>query len=504
MGMKWCSIMGVSEDVRQLLTEATPAGTYARRELTKLRPDLFGRIYFPDHLTLDGVGVSFSAFHRDLCRKARRWARQDLEPAEVREAWVAPRGSGKSTWVFLILSAWALAHEHRKFIAAYADTATQAEQHLATLKREFDVNPLLRRDYPDLCTPAKRPSGSSVSDNQRMFIAESGSVIMARGIDSSTLGAKVGSRRPDLLLFDDIEPEESNYSVDQKEKRLNTILSAVFPMNLNAVVLFCGTTTMPQSIIHDLVCQVTEKDHEERPRWPERENISVNYYPALVEDEAGDQVSLWPQRWSTEYLRSIAHTRAFSLNYMNNPLARDGDFWTTDDFHYRKVETLTHALLSIDPAVTSTSRSDYTALAVIGYSAIEKIAVVRHVRAVRIPPGEQLRSLILRILEQFPDIAGVLIEDNQGKDLWKLVLHHMPVPVKTVHQSAPKQVRAADLLAHYQKHRVVHEQSMPVLEGQMVSFPKGANDDLVDAVGAGVAVFLGKKRKPGTGSLPYV
>jgi phage terminase large subunit-like protein len=496
--------LAVPPGVRDLLVDPTVAGSHARRELTRDRPDLFGRVYFPDHLHLDGVGVSFSAFHRDLCRKARRWMRQDLAPAEAREAWVAPRGSGKSTWVFLILSAWALAHRHRKFIAAYADTATQAEQHLATLKREFDTNPLLRLDFPELCTPAKRPSGSSVSDNQRMFIAESGAVIMARGIDSSTLGAKVGSRRPDLLLFDDIEPEESNYSVDQKEKRLNTILSAVFPMNLNAVVLFCGTTTMPQSIIHDLVCQVTEKDHDERPAWPQRENISVNYYPALLGDGDGELVSLWPQRWSTTYLQSIAHTRAFALNYMNNPLARDGDFWTADDFHYRKVDTLTHQLLSIDPAVTSSSRSDFTALAVIGYSAVEKIAVVRHVRAVKVPPGEQLRSLVLRILDGYPDIAGIMIESNQGGDTWKAILHHMPVPVKTVHQRAPKEVRAADLLAHYQRGRVFHEQALPAAEGQMVSFPKGANDDLVDAIGAGVQVFLGKKKTAGVKSAAYV
>jgi hypothetical protein len=46
------------------------------------------------------------------------------------------------------------------------------------------------------------------------------------------------------------------------------------------------------------------------------------------------------------------------------------------------------------------------------------------------------------------------------------------------------------------------------LEAQMVSFPKGANDDLVDAAGAGCAVFLSKflkqPKKAGVRAAAYV
>ena len=477
------------------LDEFTPEGRHARRELTRDRPDLFGLLYFRHHLELDGK-VTFSRFHHDLCGRAREWMRRDLAPAEVREAWVAPRGSGKSTWVFGVLSCWALAHEHRKFIAAYADTATQAQQHLSSLKREFDTNELLRYDFPDLCNSAKRPTGSSVSDNRGLFIAESGSVIMARGIDSSTLGAKVGTQRPDCILLDDIEPEESNYSDDQKDKRLATILSALFPMNLNAVVLFVGTTTMPGSIIHDLVRQHTERDHAERPTWPQEENIRVNYYPALLDHPDGTQASLWPERWSTNYLQSISHTRSFALNYMNNPMARDGEYWHLEDFRHGDMPGLTHQLLSIDPAVTDKIKSDFTALVVVAYSAPAQRCLIRYAKAVKVPPGEQLRQTVLAILDEYPSTTGVLVETNQGGDTWRAILHDLPVPIKAVHQSAAKETRAADLLVHYQRGRVVHEHKLPNLEGQMVGFPRAANDDLVDACGSGVAVFLDKLLRP--------
>ena len=475
-----------------------------RRALCALDPLLFALLYFPHHLRSSETGeqISFSEFHIDLCEAAKRWHRQNLGPAEIREAWVAPRGSGKSSWSFLILPLWALAHGHRRYCAAFADSATQAEQHLTSVKRELEGNALLRYDYPDLCAPAIRLKGSNVSDNRALYVARSGAVFSAKGIDSSVLGAKVGSRRPDLLTLDDTEPDEANYSVYQKDKRLGTILNTILPMNDRAVVQIVGTTTMPGSIIDDLVKSTVLIEPAD---WVRDEKIVARIYPALITDpETGEERSMWPQRWGLEYLQSIRHTRSFMLNLQNDPLARDGDYWTLDDIRHGTLPALTHQVLSIDPAVTSKERSDFTALAVIGFYAPERRAVVRDAWALRVAPGEALRARVLAILETFPNIAGVLVESNQGGDTWKAILHHLPVPVRTVHQTAPKEVRAARLLNHYQLGRVVHERRLLEAEAQLVSFPKGVHDDLVDVIGQGVEVFLGKKKQANVTSGSYL
>lgn len=469
-----------------------------RRELTRNRPLLFSLLYLRHHLSSPETGdrISFSRFHLDFFEHAKQWARRDLGPAEIREAWIAPRGSGKSTLAFLATPLWALSHQHRMFVLAFADSATQAEKHLTSAKREIDSNELLRRDYPELCRPAARPTGATLADNRSLYIAESGAVFSAMGIDSSVLGAKIGSRRPDLLLFDDVEPSGSNYSAYQKDKRLATITDAVFPMNDRAVVQICGTVTMPGSIIHDCA-RVIQQPGEEPAQWVVDEKIRAHTYPAIMHDpDTGLEVSLWPERWNLAYMQSIASTRSFRLNMMNDPLAADGEYWQVGDFRHGEVPGLTAQLLSIDPAVTDRSKSDFTGLAVIGYSAPLQRCVVRYARAVKIPPGEQLRQLVLAILDEFPHTQGVLVEINQGGSVWDAILHDLPVKLKTVHQSAPKESRAADLLTHYQRGRVYHEQPLAALESQMVSFPKGANDDLVDAVGSGVAVFLDKLLRP--------
>jgi phage terminase large subunit-like protein len=204
------------------------------------------------------------------------------------------------------------------------------------------------------------------------------------------------------------------------------------------------------------------------------------------------------------YMQEIRHTRAFRKNMQNDPMAADGDYWTDEDFAYGCPSPLTHQLLSIDPAVTSKKKSDFTALAVIGHSKPRMECVVRWARTFKIPPGEQLRALVLRTLDAFPDVAGVVVETNQGGDTWRAILHGLPVVLRTVHQHEPKEVRAARLLNHYQRRRVVHEQRLHAVEEQMVGFPKAPNDDLVDAVGTGVEVFLGRKQVASVRTASYV
>lgn len=471
---------------------ADPEG---RRTITRTSPILFALIYMRHHLVAPETGgeVTFSRFHWDLADSARQWIRDDLGPGELREAWVAPRGSGKSTWLFGILPIWALAHGHRRYIAAFADSGPQAQQHLLSVKRELDTNQLLRRDFPGLVTPARRPSGTTVSDNQGLLLTASGAVFQAKGIDSSTLGAKVGNQRPDLLLFDDIEPSASNYSPYQKEKRQDTILSAVFPMALNGVVTFAGTTTMHGSVMHDIARQATDPGN--CPEWVAQENIKTRYYPAIVTQDDGTEASLWPERWPVEYLQSIRKTRSFAMNYMNTPISADGAYWSPEHWNYDVPETVTRLVLSVDPAVTTKTHSDYTGLAVVGYDPNVGRCSVVHTAQVKLTPGA-LRAHILKLLDRYPAIKAVLIEDNQGKDLWPQILAPLPAKLIQIHQDVKKEVRASQALDYYDSGWVAHAGPQPAFEEQALVFPNGANDDVVDAVTTALIWFLKDRKRP--------
>jgi hypothetical protein len=377
-------LVGIDE---RLLT--LPEG---RRVLTELDPLLFALVYLPHHLhgPETGDAISFSEAHFEWCELAKRYIRpiNTFEPGDLRDAIIAPRGLGKSTWWFLVFPMWMAAHGHRSFLAAFANSDTQATDHLGTFKREIETNALLRYDFPKLCTPAKRPSGVSISDSQRMYIAESGFVFTGRGIDSQVLGLKIGSRRPDHIVLDDIEGTEGNYSSNQKISRLKTLVSGILPMNNKASVTMAGTVAIPGAIIDDIAAK---QRGEQYPVWVDDERFTPRYFDVIQTDEHGNERSLWPERWSMDWINSVRRTRAFQSQMRNDPMAADTAFWSGEDFVIRTDVAITHQLLSIDPAVTAHEKSDFTALAVIGYSATKGVCVVRGAWQVRIPPGEKLR-----------------------------------------------------------------------------------------------------------------
>ena len=473
----------------------------AMREACRYDPMLFAVWYLGHHLVDESTGgvITFSSFHAEMCRRALEWTRPTPPPRSQRHADIAPRESGKSTWKFLLLLLWAAAYGHLRFIVAFADAGPQAEMHLATFKRELANNERLRHDFPDLCAPGLL-RGVSDSDTKSMYIARSGFVFGAKGIDAKTLGMKVGARRPDMIVLDDIEPNESNYSEYQKEQRLATLLDAILPLSIHARVELSGTTTMPGSIVHDLVKTVSDTE-DDPPAWVADSRFQVHHHLPFEQDDEGNEVSVWPEKWPTEFLHEIRATRGFSLNYMNDPLAIDGAYWTRDSFSYGSTFTAARTLLVLDPAVTTKEKSDFTGVAVVaGNKAVPvtQDGKTRHVAKARVEfaaqvklaPGAPLRQYCLRMLETYPEIGGILVETNNGGDVWDVsVLHDMPVKVVTVWSEDPKEVRAANCLAKYDRGLVEHAHRLPAAETQMIAFPRG-HDDIVDAIGSGVRYFV--------------
>jgi len=505
---------------RSLLADPGGGGVAWRRAQTRLDPMLFALVYLRHHLRGPATRgqITFCDAHLDWCREALGWVVPAHGPRQNRDVYVAPRELGKSTWFFLILPLWAAAHGHRKFIAAFADAGTQAEMHLQTFKNELENNSLLQRDFADLCEPATRYRGATQSDTKGLTIRKSGFVFGARGADSKTLGMKVGERRPDMLILDDIEPGEDQYSEYQVKGRLTTITDVIFPLSEYASVVMAGTVTLPGSIVHQLVKSVTEPE-EEQPEWIAEQNMRVHYYPPILVNDDGTERSIWPAKWPLEYLKAIEHTRSYLKNFANSPMGMDGDYWTKDDFQYAEIPGKTRVVLSIDPADKTKNTSDWTGLAVVGWAPPARrtdprstpidandirasvtgglgMCEVMYARPVKLV-GENLRREVLRILEMFPEIGLVLVEVNKGGEHWLDILHHLPCKLQMIDQTVDKKVRAAQALAHYQRRRVVHTSRLTACEEQMVSFPRGPNDDLVDAVGSAVTRLLRRPAQTG-------
>jgi predicted phage terminase large subunit-like protein len=496
--------MTALDRVRAKLAAPAPAGewegpayasTLGRKAATYGDPLAFAVVYLGHHLRDTEGAITLSSIHVEWAESAKLWMRTDPAPMDDRRSEVAPRESGKSTWHFLLLPMWAAAHGHKRFAAAFANTPSQAETQLASFKAELTSNALLRADYPDLCEPKTRGRGTVEADRVSLYHARNDFVFAASGMDSANLGLKVGNTRPDLLIMDDIEPHEANYSPALAAKRLDTLRSAILPLNIRASVVLVGTVTMPGSVVHQIVQTLGKGDREE---WVAEERIVPRHFPALVTADDGTRTSIWPEKWPTEMLLRIEHTRTYLKNYANDPRGNDGPLWSLEDFRSGRPEGVSQILVSIDPAVTQKASSDFTGIAVVGRAPSTNGLVVLGCWQVKLDP-EKLRLRVIDIIEDF-DAGLVLIETNQGGELWHSILHHMPVKVKTVHQSIKKEVRAATAYNAYQRGHVFHAPGgeTAALEAQMTSFPNAPHDDMVDAVTSAVLYFTeGVKRRKG-------
>lgn len=465
-----------------------------RIELTKYDPMLFALTYLPHHLQNAHGEITLSEFHVDLAEYGKNWINPPKNPKENRDAFIAPRECGKSTWIFLILPMWAAAHGHVKFIAAFSDAASQAETHLMSFKNELESNELLQSDYPDLCKPKMVAStGRAMASNSWRIIQENEFIFDANGIDTNSLGKKVFGQRPDLIILDDIEKGEKNYSEYQAGQQKNTVFDDIAPMNIYARMIFVGTTTMPNSVM-DQFRKFSETPDLEELQWIKDQNVNVHYYPAIMQNDDGTERSVWEDKWSLEWLESQRHLRDFAKNYMNRPVNTDGQFWTSEDVIIEELEEYGNTIISIDPAVTKNKISDYTGISILSRGVDEEgksNIYVRHAEQVKMSPSD-IAERVKHLVELF-DVGVLYVEVNQGGDLWKDVFKEVPAKYRSKTQSLSKQIRAGKALNFYQQGKVRHTERFHVLEEQMWSFPKLSHEDVLDSVVSGVLYFLDNK-----------
>lgn len=458
-----------------------------RRGVTRHSPLRFALIYLPDYLRLQGTDlVTFSEFHVDIARSARRWRHQ--EPS--RDAWLGPRGLGKTVWLYLILPLWALAHGHRRFLLALSYTKPQAVGHLANLRMELETNELLRQDFPELL-----PRRIRGAQNTAQTVVASGATIAARGLGETSLGIRSGADRPDLVVIDDAEPSEADYSPAAKGKLLSKLVEGVLPMaSPGAVVQLAGTVTMRGSITHDLVLHALGPDPVE---WVTTTEFVPHYWPGVLTDpETGEERSLWPERWELTDTHLGEHrrgTRSFALNMELNPAPADGSrggtFWKPETFRYDTGFDAREHVLYADVAVTTSNRSDLTAIVVLGVDAARRRAVVEYAWDGRVS-AEQLRQRIHRLHALNPrTLRTVRVEANQGGDLWRSALdsreHPLPpgITFELEHVRGSKRSRLEAALALYEQGRVVHRRPLRELEEQLMAYPDPRqHDDLGDAL----------------------
>lgn len=271
-----------------------------------------------------------------------------------------PRGSGKTT-LCECACIWAVLCGHRSFVALIGAEAGHASEMLESIKTELETNDLLVQDFPEVCYPiarlegiANRASGQICNGQQTRIdwtaqqiilptiqgSRASGAILKVAGITGRIRGMKHKradgqSVRPDLVIIDDPQTDESARSRSQCAAREAILAGAVLglsgPGKRIAGVMPC-TVVFP----HDMADSILDrKKHPEWAgermkmvyRWPDREDLWQRYGDLRSEGlQAGDDGAAatafyrqhrqemdggaevaWPERFEPHELSAIQH-----------------------------------------------------------------------------------------------------------------------------------------------------------------------------------------------------
>lgn len=365
---------------------------HERRDSTYLSLRLFCEIYFPEQFTL-----AWSPDHLMVIEK--------MEQAVLHGglfAMAMPRGSGKTT-LTECAGLWAILHGHRKFVVVIGATQTHAAEIVESLKTELETNELLLQDFPETLFPIHALEGiahrcnGQLCEGERTYIGwtadelilptvkpsrwanveecspylkddgssrASGAIIRVAGITGRIRGMKFKkpsgeSTRPDFVILDDPQTDDSARSVSQSQEREAIIAGAVLglggPGKKIAAVMPC-TVVRPGDMVDRLL------DHNKHPQWngtrtkmvyawPRNEKIWDDYARIRADNlrangkferatefyrqnrpemDEGSRVA-WPERFNSDEISALQHAMnkrlddeaAFFAEYQNDPLPEE-------------------------------------------------------------------------------------------------------------------------------------------------------------------------------------
>jgi hypothetical protein len=259
--------------------ELPPVANPERKSACRLDLEKFLVEYFP-HST---GSTPFSDDHRRIVARM-----QSIALGGGRLCNVVYRGFAKTT-VSINTAIWTVLYGHRRFVPVFGSDAPAAERIIDSIKAELETNEDLYADFPEVCHAIRAMGGvvqrkhSQHYKGERTYIdytakmvvlptiegsAASGAILSSHGLTAASRGLfhrhEGKPRRPDFVIIDDPQTDESAGSPLQVGKRLDIIRKSILRMASHQGSLGCvinATIIQPDDLADQL------SDHARNPSW---------------------------------------------------------------------------------------------------------------------------------------------------------------------------------------------------------------------------------------------
>jgi len=328
--------------------EIPPVKNARRRRKCRQAPAVFLRTYFEEIFS-----NPFSKTQRKMidacmsCIETLGW-----------KALAAERGGGK-TQISMGLAIYAMVYGLRRFVVLLGKNATEANSHGHDIREKFEDAerfPEFSGDFPEVCTPVQELGGAPQRANMQSYQGRllrmnwsgerlrfpavpgsesAGAILLCRGLDSAIRGTQKGGVRPDLVLIDDPETEESAKSqlqTDDLDQRIQRSVTGMAGPNRAMAILYLGTVAHANCVAD----RYTDPANPDYAAWSGERFPLLEQYPSEWEPEGRE--GLW-QKYIAQYQRDEAggdklFTRAHAL-YKANRAAMDAGSIVSSDYHFK-------------------------------------------------------------------------------------------------------------------------------------------------------------------------
>ena len=445
--------------------------------------------------------------HKDICHRLERFSQQVAAGENPRLMLLMPPRHGKSELASIRFPAWHLGHH--------------PEHELISVSYNLDLPMIFSRRVRELL---RDPLYSSIFAETKLDpesqSVEKWSTTMGGGMMAAGVGGGITGKGAHILLIDDpIKNIEEADSILTRDALWEWYLSTAYPRLAPGGGVLLIETWWNDDDLAGRIQQAAQND-------PLSDKFEVVKYPAIAEEDewrhpetyevyrGKDQPAefelvrkkgeaLHPERYDDKALariKAVQTPRIWSALYQQNPVPDEGAYFRKEYFQYEAVppDTKNRRLYTAwDFAVGQKQQNDWT----VGATILQDETDTLHVLEIMRIKGDSFTIVeaIMNCWERWPGLLG--FEDGQiFKAIEPLLKKRMQErkqypSYEVMKPLTDKLVRARPLQGRMQQGKVVFLKEAEWLaqaRQELMRFPAGAHDDVVDALAWAVRLTMGK------------
>ena len=432
--------------------------------------------------------VPLAPFHRELCNFVQ-------DRMDRKKLILIPRSHLKSKLITIGYSLLKIVQNPKVRILIYSATWQMAVDLHMSIQKQLEGNETIHTVWGNLAANAREWSQdkSRLSQNDKRE-----ATITAAGIDNNLVGGHY-----DLIIMDDVVNRDNIGTQDQINKVLKKFRDSLDLLEPHGQLIVIGTRWHDA----DLYGWIQEKD-----------NDIVSDFDVLIKrafegDLIGGEgfIPLWPGKFGLDGFRKLLRAEGwshFSSQYLNDPVPEDTATFKRSYFRYYDTSDLRGRLLNkfllIDPAISLKKEADFSAFVVVGHDEHDLIFILDIIRA-KLPPSGII-DVIFSLRERW-GLNDVGIEEIAFQKALAYAIRDDPRFKKRpfhITELKPneraKDQRIKGLQPLYENFKIYHNKLLPnniYLEDELVRFPNGRHDDIVDALSYAQDVIFPARQKVG-------